>query len=136
MRTSIFAAFLISTWLAAPAGAQQITKDSVPGVTNFARLETTVACGGVIKTSAVAELKQMGFKSIFDLQLPTETGADVDGEAAAAKTAGLNFVHVPFAPAPPDPPPADKLLKAVAEPRSRPGLRRAARGRRARRRGT
>ena len=84
MRTSLFAAILVSVYLAAPA-AQQITKDPVPGVTNFARLETTVACGGVIKTSAVAELKQMGFKSIFDLQLPTETGADVEGEAAAAQ---------------------------------------------------
>jgi len=114
MRTSIFAAFLISTWLAAPAGAQQITKDSVPGVTNFARLETTVACGGVIKTSAVTELKQMGFKSIFDLQLPTETGADVDGEAAAAKTAGLNFVHVPFTPASPDTSSVDEDHGSVA----------------------
>jgi uncharacterized protein (TIGR01244 family) len=131
MRTFIFAAFLASTWLAAPAGAQQITKDPVPGVTNFARLETTVACGGVIKTSAVAELKQMGFKSIFDLQLPTETGADVEGEAAAAKAAGLNFVHVPFTPASPDTSSVDKFLKAVVEPANEPAFIHCAGGSRA-----
>ena len=119
MRTSLFAAFVVSAFVAAPAGAQQITKDAVPGVTNFARLETTVACGGVIKTSAVAELKQMGFKSIFDLQLPTETGADVEGEAAAAKAAGLNFIHVPFTPASPDTSSVDKFLKEVVQPANR-----------------
>src|SRR5438874_12650908 len=102
MRTrALFAALLASVGLAAVATAQ-ITKETVPGITNFARVETTVACGGAIKPEAVAELKQRGFKSIFDLQLPTEKTANVEGEAAAARAAGLNFIHVPFTPSAPD----------------------------------
>src|SRR3954464_12310140 len=87
---------------ATAASAQQVTKEDVPGVTNFARLETTVACGGAIKPEAVAELKQRGFKSIFDLQLASERTANIEGEAAAAKAAGVAFIHVPFTPSTPD----------------------------------
>ena len=36
-----------SAWLAAaPVRAQDVTKETVEGVTNFNRLETTVACAG------------------------------------------------------------------------------------------
>ena len=122
MRISVLVVLLASICLAAPAGAQQVTKESVPGVTNFARVETTVACGGVITSSAVAELKQRGFKSIFDLQRPTESGADVAGEAAAAKAAGINFVHVPFTPSSPDTSSVDKFLKAISEPVNEPAF--------------
>lgn len=122
MRISVSVVLLASICLAAPAGAQQVTKESVPGVTNFARVETTVACGGVITPSAVAELKQRGFKSIFDLQRPTESGADVAGEAAAAKAAGINFVHVPFTPSSPDSSSVEKFLKAISEPVNEPAF--------------
>ena len=54
----------------APASAQQVTKQTVPGVTNFAKLETTVACGGATTPEAVPELKKMGFASIINLRLP------------------------------------------------------------------
>ena len=38
MRTSSFAAVLVATVaLASPASAQQVTKETVPGVANFAR---------------------------------------------------------------------------------------------------
>src|SRR5436305_12212969 len=80
----------------APAAAQQVTKQTVPGVTNFAKLETTVACGGATTSEAVPELKKMGFASIINLRLPSEPGADIDKEAAAAKTAGINFYNIPF----------------------------------------
>src|ERR1700757_2686549 len=103
MRTTFLsAAFFVAGLMAtAPAGAQ-VTKEDVPGITNFARLETTVACGGAIKPEAVAELKQRGFKSIFDLQLRNERTANIEGEAAAAKQAGIAFIHVPFTPTSPD----------------------------------
>src|SRR5438132_257079 len=80
----------------APAGAQQVTKENVPGVTNFAKLETTVACGGATKAEAVPELKKMGFASIINLRLASEQGANVDEEAAAAKAAGIKYFHLPF----------------------------------------
>ena len=79
-----------------PAAGQQITKPAVPGAANFARLETTVACGGATTPEAVPEIKKMGFASIINLRLPTEAGANVDGEAAAAKTAGIKFYSIPF----------------------------------------
>ena len=69
------------------ASAQQVTKQAVPGVQNFAKLETTVACGGATTPEAVPESKKMGYASIINLRLPSEAGANVDGEAAAAKTA-------------------------------------------------
>ena len=109
MRTrALFAALLASVGLAAVATAQQITKETVPGIVNFARVETTVACGGSIKPEAVAELKDRGFKAIFDLQLPDERTANIEGEAAAAKAAGINFIHVPFTPTSPDTASVDK----------------------------
>ena len=35
---------LFGLLLSLPAAAQQVKKETVPGVTNFARLETTIAC--------------------------------------------------------------------------------------------
>jgi protein tyrosine phosphatase (PTP) superfamily phosphohydrolase (DUF442 family) len=94
MRACLSIAF--AALLAAPALAQQVTKDTVPGVTNFARLETTVACGGATRAEAVPELKKMGFASIINLRLASEQGANVEEEAAAAKTAGIKYYHLPF----------------------------------------
>jgi len=38
----------------------------------------------------------LAYNTIFNLRLPTEQGADIEGEAAAAKAAGVNFVHLPL----------------------------------------
>jgi hypothetical protein len=67
---------------ATTAGARQVTKDTVPGITNLARLETTVACAGAIKPDeAVPEIRKMGFVSIINLREDTEPGAEIDKEA-------------------------------------------------------
>jgi uncharacterized protein (TIGR01244 family) len=117
---------------AVAAGSQgHATKEDVPGVKNFATVESTVACGGVITTAAVAELQHRGFKSIFDLQLPDEKGADVDGEAAAAKAAGLNFVHVPFTAAKPDIASVDTFVAEMRKPGNLPAFIHCAGGNRA-----
>src|SRR5437867_8264390 len=85
------------------AGAQQITRPTVPGAINVVQLETTVACGGATKPEAVPEIKKLGFASIINLRQPTESGADIDGEATAAKTAGIKFFSIPFNGQSPDP---------------------------------
>ena len=54
--------------------AQEVTKESVPGIRNLARLQTTVACAGAITPEAVADIKKMGFVSIVNLRLATEAG--------------------------------------------------------------
>ena len=110
--------------LALILGAQtpQVTKETVPGVTNFARVETTVACGGAIKPEAVAELKARGYKSIFDLQLASERTANIEGEAAAARDAGIQFIHVPFTPSAPDTSSVEKFLAEIQRPGNQPAF--------------
>ena len=103
-----------------PAAAQQVTKSAVPGITNFARLETTVACGGVTKVEAVPEIKKMGFASIINLRQPTENGANVEEEGAAAKDAGLKYFNIPFNRQQPDPAVADKFVATITAPGTEP----------------
>ena len=113
MRAHIFilTAGLLAGLQAPPLMAQQVTKEPVAGIRNLARLETTVACAGAITTDAVPEIKKMGFVSIINLRLATEPGAEVEKEAAAAKAAGLRYIHVPFDGFP-DPVAAEQFLKA------------------------
>ena len=100
--------------------AQPPTKESVPGVTNFARVETTVACAGATKAEAVPQIKKMGFASIINLRLDDEKDADIPAEEAAARSAGINFVHIPFNGSAPDPAAVDKFLAAVTTPANQP----------------
>ena len=108
----------------APLAAQapQVTKQNVPGVTNFARVETTVACAGATKVEALPEIKKMGFSTVVNLREASEQGADVDAEAAAAKAAGLNFVHIPFNVASPAPDVVERFLAAINKPGSQPAF--------------
>ena len=109
----------------------QVTKEQVAGVTNFARVETTVACAGAVKPEALAELKKMGFASVINLRLANEPGAEIDAEAAAAKTAGVNFVHIPFSTQSPDPAVVDTFLKVITTPGNEPAFIHCASGNRA-----
>jgi uncharacterized protein (TIGR01244 family) len=111
--------------------AQGVTKETLPGVTNFARLDTTIACAGATAPSAVAGLKKMGYASIIDLRMATETDADIDGETTAAKAAGINFIHLPFNAASPDLAIVDGFLKAVTAPVNQPAFVHCASGNRA-----
>lgn len=132
MRMLIPLAFVVIAMCAAqPAGAQQVTKPTVPGANNFARLETTVACGGATTPEAVPEIKKLGFKSIINLRLPNEPGANIEAEAAAAKTAGINFYSIPFSGQQPDPAVADKFLATITAPGNEPAYIHCAAGNRA-----
>ena len=120
----LFAAGLLTASIgAASAQAQQVTKESVPGITNLARLETTIACAGAIKADvAVPEIKKMGFVSIINLRESTEAGADVEKEEAVAKAAGLRYFHVPFNGGSPDPKAADQFLNAITSKGAEPAF--------------
>ena len=115
----------------AVATAQSVTKETLPGVTNFARLETTIACAGATTPQAVAGLKQMGYASIINLREANEAGADIDAEAAAAKTAGITFIPLPFNTASPNPAVVDTFLKAVTDSKNQPAFVHCASGNRA-----
>src|ERR1700680_4080479 len=93
----IAAALILSVWLAAtPVRAQEVTKENVEGITNFHRLETTVACSGAIKATAVPEIKKFGFASIINLRQPSEDGANLEEEADAAKAADIHYYSLHF----------------------------------------
>ena len=114
-----------------PVAQSQVKKSTIEGISNFAQVETTVACAGAVTPSAVAGIKKMGFASIINLRLDTEKGADIDAEAAAAKVAGINFVHLPLNGNAPDPAVADRFLKFITEPGNQPAFIHCASGNRA-----
>ena len=126
-----FVLVLLAVFGVGPASAQQVTKSTVPGITNFARLESTVACGGATKPEAVPELKKMGFVSIINLRQPTEAGANVEEEAAAAKQAGIKYFNIPFNGQQPDPAVADKFVSAISTRGNEPAYIHCAAGNRA-----
>jgi protein tyrosine phosphatase (PTP) superfamily phosphohydrolase (DUF442 family) len=111
---------VLLAFAARPARAQQVTKQNVPGITNFSRLETTVACGGATTPEAVPAIKEMGFKSIINLRLPSEAGANVEAEGAAAKTAGISYFSIPFSTQSPDTKAADEFIKVITTKSNEP----------------
>lgn len=99
-----------------------VVREEVEGITNFARIETTVACAGAITPESVADIKGMGFSSIINLRRPTEEGANIEAEAAAADAAGIRFVHLPFGGPDLDQGIADQFLETITEPGAQPAF--------------
>jgi uncharacterized protein (TIGR01244 family) len=105
---------------AAATGSAQVKKGEVPGVTNFSRVDATVGCGGATQATAMPALRKDGFTSVINLRLASEQGADIDASRAAAETAGLKYIHLPFDVASPDPKLVDNFLAAVADKSNQP----------------
>jgi len=108
--------FLIAAILQDP----QVTKPAVPGITNFARLESTIACAGATTLEGIEEVKKLGYRTIINLREASESGANIEESAAAAKNAGIKYVHIPMNRTTPDPAVADQFLKAIADPEAQP----------------
>src|ERR1700693_5409387 len=121
MRLS-FVALVLAGAAVAAVQAQQVTKEAVPGITNFARVQTTVACAGAVEASAVHDITKLGFSSIINLRQATEQGANVEGEGVAAKAVGLNYFNIPFNAAAPDPDLVPTFLAAVTVPANQPAF--------------
>ena len=120
----------IASLFVGPALAQQVTKETVPGIRNLARIETTVACAGAITPESVVEVKKMGFVSVVNLRLASEEGANVEKEEAAAKAAGIRYYHVPYDGSA-DPKAADAFLTAITTKGAEPAFIHCAGGNRA-----
>ena len=119
----IAAAMITSLWLAAtPVRAQEVTSQTVDGITNLHRIETTVACSGAIKATAVPEIKKFGFASIINLRQPSEDGANLPEEEAAAKAADIRYYSLPFSSTAPDAAVVDKFLDAITAKGSDPAF--------------
>jgi uncharacterized protein (TIGR01244 family) len=104
----------------AVAAAAQVKKQEMPGIRNYSRVDATVGCGGQTDPSAMAGLKKEGYVSVINLRLPTEEGANIDAARAAAQTAGLKYIHLPFNAAMPDTKVVSDFLGAVADKTNQP----------------
>ena len=130
MRRRITLAAMAAVLLATGVQAQ-VSKATVPGVTNFAKLESTIACAGATTPAAVLEVKKLGYASIINLRQANEAGADLEAEAAAAKDASIRYVNLPLNSSAPDPAVVDQFLKTVADPANQPVFIHCASGNRA-----
>jgi uncharacterized protein (TIGR01244 family) len=65
-------------------------------------------------------LKKEGYASVINLRLPTEEGANIDAARAAAQSAGLKYIHLPFNAAMPDTKVVTDFLGAVADKSNQP----------------
>jgi uncharacterized protein (TIGR01244 family) len=115
MRSSALIIFLA---LGVAAVAQ--TKQERAGIVNFTKVDAVVACGGATETSALDGLAKDGFKSVINLRLATEANANIEVNAAHAKSLGLNYIHIPFSGAKPDPAVVDRFLAAIADKANQP----------------
>jgi len=131
MKRVLLSLAVVTFGVSVASAQSQVKKSNLDGVTNFAQVETTVACAGAVKSGSVAGIKKLGFASIINLRLANEPGAEIEAETAAAKAAGINFVHLPFNGTSPDPAVADQFLKIVTEPGNQPAFIHCASGNRA-----
>ena len=124
MRPAIprLALFTVVGCLLATTGRAQVVRQDVPGIRNFAKIESTVACAGAITPTAIQEIKKMGYASIINLRLATEQGADIDANLAAAKAADIPYHHIPFSSSAPDPAAVDTFLKTITAPGVQPAF--------------
>ncbi len=135
--TRVTATILAASWIvlcgmsvaasAAEPAAAPVTKPEAQGIANFSRIDgsaglagSTVGFGGATQPSAMPLLRNNGFASVINLRLATESGAEVDAARAAAEAEGLNYIHLPFDPANPDPALVDRFLAAVSDQKNQP----------------
>jgi uncharacterized protein (TIGR01244 family) len=112
---SVVSLAMLSMWMPT-LRAQRETAPA--GVTNYTRVDATVACAGATPVQALPEIKKNGFVSVVNFRMPTEQGANIDEAKATAAQLGLKYIHLPFQT--PTPEVADAFLKAVADRSNQP----------------
>lgn len=121
---------VITVAVALAAGAGETAaprKFDAPAIVNFSRIDggsgiagDPVGFGGATGIAAMPWLKENGFASVINLRVGSEPGANVDGSRAAAQSAGLNYIHLPFDPADVRPEVVDAFLAAVSDTANQP----------------
>jgi protein tyrosine phosphatase (PTP) superfamily phosphohydrolase (DUF442 family) len=114
--------FTVMACLVANESSAQVMRQEIAGVTNFAKIESTVACAGAITPAAIEELRKMGYASIINLRLANEPGADIERHTAVAKSVGIPYYHIPFSVTAPDPAAVDTFLKTITAPGVQPAF--------------
>ncbi|MEZ5317684.1 MAG: sulfur transferase domain-containing protein [Vicinamibacterales bacterium] len=118
--TSLAIGLTLTTAVVLAAAQSAPVKQDVEGIRNFTKVDATVACAGATDPTAIAGLKQLGYRSIVNLRLATEDGAAIDDSRAAAEAVRIRFIHLPFDGSAPDPKVADAFLAAVTDPANQP----------------
>lgn len=98
----------------------QVVKQERAGIVNFSKVDAVVACGGATATNALDGLAKDGFKSVINLRLASEANANIELNAAHARSLGLTYIHIPFNGQQPDPKVVDQFLAAVANKANQP----------------
>ncbi len=99
-------------------GAAQ--KETIDGIRNFTRVDDAVGCAGATEPRALADVAKRGYKSVLNLREATEPGAAIEASRAAAESAGLTFIHLPFNSSKPDMTVADAFIKIVTDAANQP----------------
>lgn len=123
MRLSILgaASVVMVGLLVSPIFGQEVVREEVEGIRNFARVGTTIACAGAITPTAIPEIEEMGFASIINLRRATEEGANVEQEAAAVAATGMKYFHIPYDGSA-DPVVAEQFLDAITSEGAEPAF--------------
>ncbi len=116
----VCALVILFTSMLLTAASAQVQKIDVPGVRNFSRVDATIGCGGATDATAFPTLKKEGFVSVINLRPASEPGANVEASTAAARQAGLKYMHLPFDAAAPEPKVVETFLAAVADKANQP----------------
>jgi len=120
MPSRLFLALLCALFAGVTLSAQQVTKREIAGISTFAQIESTIACGGATTPDAIREIRTMGFRSVINVRLASEPGALVEEEGVVARAAGLRYIHLPFDANDPDPRLIDNFIAAVTAPGNTP----------------
>lgn len=89
----VLVGLVFGSWTEATPKAQ----DEAPaGVVNYTRIDATVACAGATPAEVMPELKRLGFSSVINFRTNEENGANIEVSRAAATSAGLKYIHIPF----------------------------------------
>ncbi|MEQ8164580.1 MAG: sulfur transferase domain-containing protein [Alphaproteobacteria bacterium] len=104
-----------------PAGyAQAPYGDQMPDIVkNYLRAAPYVGTGGVVDITAFDRLKALGFKSVINLNTVEEGAPE---EEAAAKKAGLTYIHIPVSSGAPSPADVEAFSDYVNDPAHYPVL--------------
>lgn len=109
---AIGTAFVIAGTAAVSA---QVSRQEMRGVRNMTRVAPGVACAGATGASAMPEIAKAGYKTVINLRLASEPGADINGARDAAARAGIRYIHLPFNVAKPDAAVVDRFIAAVTD---------------------
>jgi uncharacterized protein (TIGR01244 family) len=116
MKVRLLAVAAVASMIVPVVRAQRETAPA--GVSNYTRVDATVACAGATPVEALSEIKKNGFASVINFRMPQEQGANIEESKATAAKIGLRYIHLPFQT--PTAEIADAFLKAVADPANQP----------------